>query len=87
MCAICVFIWIRGTLPRLRQDQLMNFAWKFVLPFTLVNLMVTALWRFLGHGATRWIVCWAIVAGVYALMGRIGMSRKKFGPRSYRYAD
>ncbi len=32
MCANCVFIWIRGTLPRLRQDQLMNFAWKFVLP-------------------------------------------------------
>ena len=30
--SICVFIWVRGTLPRLRQDQLMNFAWKFVLP-------------------------------------------------------
>jgi NADH-quinone oxidoreductase subunit H len=34
MLSICVFIWLRGTLPRLRQDQLMNFAWKFVLPLT-----------------------------------------------------
>ena len=32
MMSIVVFIWMRGTLPRLRQDQLMNFAWKFVLP-------------------------------------------------------
>ncbi len=32
MLSIFVFIWMRGTLPRLRQDQLMNFAWKFVLP-------------------------------------------------------
>src|SRR5580658_8969885 len=38
MAAIFVFIWVRGTLPRLRQDQLMNFAWKFVLPLTLLNL-------------------------------------------------
>src|SRR5579863_1137754 len=50
MVAMCLFIWIRGTLPRLRQDQLMNFAWKFVLPLTLLNLVVTALWRFLGEG-------------------------------------
>ena len=41
-----VFIWLRGTLPRLRQDQLMNFAWKFVLPMCLLNLFVAALrWR------------------------------------------
>jgi len=35
--SMCVFIWLRGTLPRLRQDQLMNFAWKFVLPMCLLN--------------------------------------------------
>jgi len=87
MAAIFIFIWMRGTLPRLRQDQLMNFAWKFVLPFTLLNLVVTALWRFMGEGWARWVVCTAILALAYVLMGRTGMHRKKFGPRSYRYAE
>ncbi len=84
---ICAFIWVRGTLPRLRQDQLMNFAWKFVLPITLINLMVAALWRFMGEGWPRWVVCWAIVVAVYAVMGRMGMRRERIGPRSYRYAE
>jgi NADH-quinone oxidoreductase subunit H len=84
---ICGFIWVRGTLPRLRQDQLMNFAWKFVLPMTLLNLIVAALWRFMGEGWLRWIVCSAILLGAYVLMGRTAMRRKHFGPRSYRYAE
>jgi NADH-quinone oxidoreductase subunit H len=84
---ICGFIWIRGTLPRLRQDQLMNFAWKFVLPMTLLNLMVAALWRFMGDGWLRWVVCSAILLGAYVLVGRIEMRRKHYGPRSYRYAE
>ena len=87
MLSIFVFIWMRGTLPRLRQDQLMNFAWKFVLPFTLLDLMVTALWRFMGEGWLRWIVCTVILAGAYVLMGRGGLHRKHIGPRSYRYAE
>ncbi len=36
-----VFIWIRGTLPRLRYDQLMAFGWKILVPLALVNLLVT----------------------------------------------
>lgn len=37
------FIWVRGTLPRFRYDQLMGFAWKFLFPAALINLMVTGL--------------------------------------------
>ena len=84
---ICFFIWVRGTLPRLRQDQLMNFAWKFVLPFTLFNLLVAAAWRFMGEGWQRWLVCWVVVVGVYAMAARLGMRREKFGPRTYRFAE
>lgn len=87
MLSIVVLIWVRGTLPRLRQDQLMNFAWKFVVPMTLLNLMVAALWRFLGEGWARWVVCSAILITVYVAAGRAGMRGKHFGPRTYRYAE
>ncbi len=87
MLSIFGFIWVRGTLPRLRQDQLMNFAWKFVLPLSLLNLVVAGLWRFLGVGWERWVVCSAILLAAYVVMGRLGMHREHFGPRRYRYAE
>jgi len=87
MLSICVFIWLRGTLPRLRQDQLMNFAWKFVLPYTLLILMVTALWRFLGPGWQQWVYCSAILIFAYIAMARTGLRRGHIGPRKYRYAE
>jgi NADH-quinone oxidoreductase subunit H len=39
---VVLFIWIRGTLPRLRYDQLMSFGWKILLPLATVNALVTA---------------------------------------------
>jgi NADH-quinone oxidoreductase subunit H len=40
---VFVFVWMRGTFPRVRVDQLMGFAWKWLLPASLLNLFVTAL--------------------------------------------
>ena len=37
-----LFIWIRGTLPRFRYDQLMNFAWTILFPVAMLNLLITA---------------------------------------------
>src|SRR5579864_3387790 len=38
-----LYIWIRGTLPRFRYDQLMAFGWKFLLPLAIANILVTGL--------------------------------------------
>jgi NADH-quinone oxidoreductase subunit H len=37
-----LYIWVRGTLPRFRYDQLMAFSWKFLLPLSLANIIITA---------------------------------------------
>lgn len=38
-----VYVWVRGTLPRLRYDQLMGFGWKFLLPLSILNVVITSL--------------------------------------------
>src|SRR6266404_5977609 len=42
-CFMFLYIWIRGTLPRFRYDQLMAFGWKFLLPLAIANIIVTSL--------------------------------------------
>jgi len=39
-----LFIWVRGTLPRLRYDQLMHLGWKFLTPLALLNILATGWW-------------------------------------------
>jgi NADH-quinone oxidoreductase subunit H len=87
LALIAVFIWVRGTLPRLRMDQLMNFAWKFMLPMALLNILAAGLWRFLPTPLTRWTVCGALVGGAYVLLGRTLLKGKGYGKRIYRYAE
>ncbi|MDR3749347.1 MAG: NADH-quinone oxidoreductase subunit NuoH [Acidobacteriota bacterium] len=40
---IFIYIWVRGTLPRFRYDQLMAFGWKFLLPLAIANIVITSL--------------------------------------------
>lgn len=45
-----VFIWVRGTMPRLRYDQLMHFGWKVLVPLALLNVLLTGAWLLWQHG-------------------------------------
>jgi NADH-quinone oxidoreductase subunit H len=43
-----LYIWLRGTLPRFRFDQLMSFGWKFLMPVAILNIVITATLAALG---------------------------------------
>jgi NADH-quinone oxidoreductase subunit H len=83
---IAFFIWIRGTLPRLRMDQLMNFAWKFMLPMCIVNFFIATLWRFMSPGWIRYLVCLALIAIPYAVLARALAAKGEFRKRTYQFA-
>ncbi|MGZ3388796.1 MAG: NADH-quinone oxidoreductase subunit H, partial [Isosphaeraceae bacterium] len=41
---IFVMFWVRATLPRLRVDRLMNFSWKYLVPLSIVNILIAGVW-------------------------------------------
>ena len=43
-CFLFLYVWVRGTLPRFRYDQLMNFGWRFLLPLAILNIVASSLW-------------------------------------------
>ena len=86
LALICLFIWVRGTMPRVRMDQLMNFAWKFMLPLALINIVAAAAWKFTPMLGFKWAVSGLIVVTGYALLGQ-GLTRKtQYTKRRYRFA-
>ena len=85
---IAVFIWVRGTLPRLRMDQLMNFAWKFMLPMALLNLVTAGVWRFLAAGRDcDGLFAALLVVVPYVLLGRWLAQGWRLEKRVYRFAE
>jgi NADH-quinone oxidoreductase subunit H len=82
-----VFIWIRGTLPRTRIDQVMSFAWKFMLPMAFTCIIAAAVWHYQAHGWAGWLSSLGIVAVVYLGLSRLLDTRRKFATRTYRFAE
>lgn len=88
LCALLfVFVWLRGTLPRMRVDHVMNFAWRFMLPMAFICLLAAAVWHYQARGLAAWLWSLAIVAAAYFILSRILETGKKFAPRTYRFAE
>src|SRR5712691_2577705 len=82
-----MFIWIRGTLPRSRVDQMMNFAWKFMLPMAFTCFIAAAVWHYTGRGLRGWLWSLVVIAVVYTTLSILLDTRRKFAPRVYRFAE
>src|ERR1700747_929707 len=82
-----VYIWVRGTLPRTRVDQIMNFAWKFMLPMAFTCIVAAAVWHYQGRGLAGWLWSLAVIGIVYLTLSRLLDTSKKFAPRTYRLAE
>jgi NADH-quinone oxidoreductase subunit H len=43
-CFLFLYVWVRGTLPRFRYDQLMSYGWRWLMPLAMLNIVATSLW-------------------------------------------
>ena len=82
-----VFIWIRGTHPRTRVDQVMNFAWKFMLPMAFTCVIAAAIWHYQGRRLAGSFWSSGLIVAVYFALSWFLDTGKKFAPRTYRYAE
>src|SRR4051794_38161989 len=84
---LLVYVWVRGTLPRTRIDQIMNLAWKFMLPMAFACVIAAAVWHYAGRGLRGWVWSLIVIATVYTFLSIVLDTRRKFARRVYRFAE
>ncbi|MBU1022866.1 NADH-quinone oxidoreductase subunit H, partial [bacterium] len=67
---VSVMVWFRATFPRLRVDQLTDFAWKVLLPIALINLLIVGYfhfsdWNLHTMGETNWVLWYGNIAKLF----------------------
>jgi NADH-quinone oxidoreductase subunit H len=82
-----VYIWLRGTLPRIRVDQMMNVAWKFMLPMAFTCVIAAAVWHYTGRGLRGWLWSLFVITVVYTALSILLDTGRRFAPRVYRFAE
>ena len=81
------FIWLRGTLPRMRIDHVMKFAWQFMMPMAFTCLIAAAAWHYQSHGLAGWLWSLAILVVVYFALSLFLRTNKNLSTRTYRFAE
>ena len=84
---IFFFLWVRGTFPRVRIDQLMRFAWLCLIPVSLLTLPVAAIWQYSGKGALGWLLCSAILLVPFIILTVRFNRRMATNNRRYTFAE
>jgi NADH-quinone oxidoreductase subunit H len=82
-----VYVWLRATLPRTRVDQMMNIAWKFMLPMAFTCVIAAAVWHYAGRGMRGWLWSLLVIVFVYSALSILLDTRRKFARRVYRFAE
>ena len=81
---IVLNIWIRGTWPRVRVDQLMAFAWKVLLPMSLLNIVAVGFWHYMASKPLAWVVTAVWLVGWFIVLCKL-ISTERIEKREYRY--
>jgi NADH-quinone oxidoreductase subunit H len=84
MVIVFVIIWIRGTWPRIRVDQLLGFAWKVLLPLSILNIFACAISHFVPTPWLGWCLSALFMLISYRLLTQFNAG-ETFNKRTYRY--
>jgi NADH-quinone oxidoreductase subunit H len=87
---IFAYLWIRGTFPRVRIDQLMRFAWLCLIPMALLTLPAAGIWTILNrndHGVLAWLITVPLLLVPWLILTVVHNRRLAPATRTYTFAD